>query len=364
MADLMPDRLTALRTHLAELDAVLITAPSQLRAFCGAQVSAGVLALTPQGSFLLLDPRYQAAVTPPAQVEIRPYANGPQRLQVLRSVLGGARRIGVHAQTLTLAEMGALSPGGALDFVAIDAVIDGLTSLLTHTEIASLQRAEAVTRRALDAAFAALSPGVSEREIRGVLLGVIERHSEGPAFAPIVAFGARTALPHAHPGSATLQPGDLVTLDAGAVVDGLHADLTDTRLFGAGPGQDSPARTLLSVVRCALDAARQATRAGATAEEIDRAARVPVREAGLDDRTLRGIGHALGYQTHQPPILREHAQDRVQVGQVLALEPGIYLPGVGGVRLEEMVVVGQDGAWPIAGWAGAAPLTGAAGGAR
>lgn len=364
MADLMPDRLTALRAHLADLDAVLITAPYQLRAFCGAHVSAGMLALTPQGSFLLLDPRYQEAVTPPAPVEITPFANGPQRSQVLRSVLGSARRIGVCAQTLTLAAMDELSPGGELSFIPIDDVIDGLTSLLNDTEIASLQRAESVTRRALDAAFAALRPGVSEREIRQVLLGVIEQGSEGPAFAPIVAFGARTALPHAHPSSATLQPGDLVTVDAGAVVDGLHADLTDTRLFGAVPGQDPQAQTLLSVVRSALDAARQATRAGATAEEIDRAARVPVRAAGLDDRTLRGIGHALGYQTHQPPILREHAQDRVQVGQVLALEPGIYLPGVGGVRLEDMVVVGRDGAQPIAGWRGAASGSSAGGGAR
>ncbi|MBB6015185.1 M24 family metallopeptidase [Deinococcus radiopugnans] len=364
MADLRPDRLTALRAHLAEVDAVLITAPYQLRAFCGAEVSAGTLALTPQGSFLLLDPRYHDAVTAPAQVDIKPYANGPQRLQTLRWVLGGARRIGVYAQALTLAEMDALSPGDELCFVPIDGVLDRLTSLLTHSEIASLQRAETVTRRALEAAFAALRAGVSEREIRQVLLGVIERDSEGPAFAPIVAFGVRTALPHAHPSVATLQPGDLVTMDAGAVVDGLHADLTETRIFGAAPGQDPQAQALLSVVRCALDAARRATRAGATAEEIDESARAPIREAGFDKQTLRGIGHALGYQTHQPPILREHAQDRVQVGQVLALEPGVYLPGVGGVRLEEMVVVGETSAMPIAEWQSAAHPSSAARGAQ
>ena len=364
MADLTSERLTALRAHLGALDAMLITEPYQLRAFCGADVSAGTLALTPQGSFLLLDPRYQAAVTPPAQVDITPYANAPQRSQVLRSVLGEARQIGVYAQALTLAEMGTLSPGDEFSFIPVDGVVDELTSLLNHTEIGSLQRAEAVTRRALEAAFTALQPGVSEREIRQVLLSVIEQDSEGPAFAPIVAFGPRTALPHARPSSATLQRGDLVTIDAGAVVDGLHADLTETRLFGAGQGQDSHAQHLLSVVRCALDAARQATRAGITAAEIDEAARAPIREAGLDAQTLRGIGHALGYQTHQPPILREHAVDQVQVGQVLALEPGIYLPGVGGVRLEEMVVVGEDGALPIARWPGMAHRSTGAGGAR
>ncbi|OLV16924.1 M24 family metallopeptidase [Deinococcus marmoris] len=350
MADLTSHRLTALRAHLGALDAVLITAPYQLRAFCGAEVSAGTLLLTAQGSFLLLDPRYQEAVTAPAQIEIKPYANAQQRLQVLGSALEGARHIGVYAQALTLTEINTLSPGGEFSFVPMDGVLDELTSLLNQTEIGSLQRAEAVTRRALEAAFAALRPGISEREIRQVLLSVIERESEGPAFAPIVAFGARTALPHAHPSSATLQSGDLVTIDAGAVIDGLHADLTETRMFGATQGQDSPAQHLLSVVRGALDAARLATRAGVTAADIDEAARALVREAGLDAQTLRGIGHALGYQTHQPPILREHAQDRVQVGQVLALEPGIYLPGVGGVRLEEMVVVGEVGALPIAEW--------------
>jgi len=359
VADLNPARLASLRSVLdsaqaPDVEAVLITAPYQLRALCGLQVSAGALMLTAQGSVLLLDPRYQAAVDVPSGVTLRPYANARTFPAVVRDVLGGARRLGVYAPALSLAEMNALSPENDLDFVPIDAVLDDLHSRLNGTEIESLRRAEALTRQATEATFAALRPGISERQLERVLLDHLAEGSEGPAFAPIVAFGARTALPHAHPGEATWHPSQLVTIDAGAVVDGLHADLTETRLVGGGP-EDTQAQTLLSLTRQALNAAIRVTRAGVTAGEIDEAARAVFREAGLDDHTLRGIGHALGYQVHQAPILREHGQQPVQAGQVLALEPGVYLPGVGGVRLEEMVVVTEAGAVPIAEW----PVSGA-----
>ncbi len=351
MADLAASRLTALRGVLGpEVEAVLITAPSQLRAFCGVQVSAGALVLTPQDTVLLLDPRYQAAVTVPSGVTLRPYANARLFSQAVRAVLTDARRIGVYAPALSLAEMKALSPQDDLSFVPIDAVIDERTSLLNGDELAAMQRAEALTRRAIAATFAALRPGISERQLERVLLEQLAEGSEGPAFPPIVAFGERTALPHAHPGEARWQPGQLVTVDAGAVVDGLHADLTDTQLIGGAPQDSSRAQELLSLTRRALSAAIRVTRAGVPASQIDEAARAVFREAGLDDHTLRGIGHALGYRVHQYPILREHGQETVQPGQVLALEPGVYLPGFGGVRLEEMVVVTAGGAVPMSAW--------------
>lgn len=356
MADLTPqlnpDRLAALRGVLDPEqgpDAVLITAPYQLRALCGVQVSAGALVLTARESVLLLDPRYQAAVTVPGGVTLRPYANARTFPGKVRQVLGSANRIGVYAPALSLAEMNALSPQGDLNFMPLDAVLDKLNSLLNWAELRSLQRAEAVTRRAIAATFAALRPGISERQLERVLLDNLAQGSEGSAFPPIVAFGEHTALPHAHAGEATWHPGTLVTVDAGATVDGLHADLTVTRLVG-GSQEETQAQTLLNLTRQALNAAVRATRAGVLASEIDEAARAVFREAGMDAHTLRGIGHALGYQVHQAPILREHGLDAVQTGQVLALEPGVYLPGFGGVRLEEMVVVTEEGAVPIAGW--------------
>ncbi|MGY2895671.1 M24 family metallopeptidase [Deinococcus sp. UYEF24] len=356
MADLTPQlnpgRLAALRGVMVAvqgLDAVLITAPYQLRALCGVQVSAGALVLTAQESVLLLDPRYQTAVTVPAGVTLRPYANARTFSGEVRRVIGGATRVGVYAPALSLAEMNALSPQGDLDFIPLDAVLDELNSLLNPAELELLRRAEAVTRRAIAATFAALRPGISERQLERVLLDHLSQDGEGLAFPPIVAFGKRTALPHAHASAATWHPGTLVTVDAGATVDGLHADLTDTQLVG-GSQEDTQAQTLLHLTRQALEAAIRATRSGVLASEIDEAARAIFREAGMDTHTLRGIGHALGYQVHQAPILREHGLDAVQTGQVLALEPGVYLPGFGGVRLEEMVVVTEEGAVPIAEW--------------
>ncbi|GGR22314.1 M24 family metallopeptidase [Deinococcus ruber] len=358
MADLRPHlnpaRLATLRGLLDSqrapgIEALLITAPYQLRAFCGVRVSAGALVLTAEGSVLLLDPRYLAAVTVPGGVTLKPYANARTFSAGIREVLGSARRIGVYAPALSLAAMNELNPQGELEFVPVDAVLDDLLSLLNEAELEALQRAEALTRRAIAATFAALRPGISERQLERVLLDSLAEGGEGPAFPPIVAFGELTALPHAHPGEAVWHPGDLVTVDAGAVVDGLHADLTDTRLVGATQ-EDTRAHALLKLTRQALDAAIRATRAGVLAGEIDEAARAVFRAAELDAQTLLGIGHALGYQVHQPPILRLGSQEAVKAGQVLALEPGVYLPGFGGVRLEEMVVVTGAGAVPIARW--------------
>ncbi len=345
------DRLTALAALLerAPLDALLITAPHQVRALCRAHVSAGALVVRPGGAALLLDPRYQNAVTVSAGVTLVGYANARQYPEAVRAALGSAaRRIGVDARTLTLADMTALNPVGALTFTGIEDDLDALLSVLDEAEVLALQRGADITRRAMTAAFGALRPGVTEREVQQVLLAVIGRESEGPSFSPIVAFGARTALPHAHPGDAPLHDGDLVTVDAGAIVDGLHADLTDTRVYAAD-GQARP-HALLDLTRGALDAALRAVHPGARAADLDEAARAPIRAAGLDAHTLRGIGHAVGYETHQAPILREHGAEVLRARQVLALEPGVYLPGVGGARLEEMVVVTAQGGVPIARW--------------
>ncbi|GAA3994510.1 Xaa-Pro peptidase family protein [Deinococcus rubellus] len=344
------DRLAQLQAALepAAFDALLLTAPYQLRAFCGAQVSAGALVVTPERTVLLLDPRYQQAVKP-GRVELKPYAGIGEYPQALRELFGpDAVRIGVYAPALSLADINTLNPQGDLTFVPADALINELTSLLSDAEIGALQKAEAVTRRAIDATFAALSPGVTERHLRQILLSHIYQESEGPSFEPIIAFGVRTALPHAHPGMTALGQNELVTIDAGAVIDGLHADLTMTRLFG----ESERAQHLIDLARQALEAALQVIRPGVTASEIDEAARAPIRAAGLDQHTLRGIGHALGYQTHQFPILREHGQERLQAGQVLAIEPGVYLPGFGGVRLEQMVVVTETGSSLISEWRG------------
>ncbi|AZI45000.1 M24 family metallopeptidase (plasmid) [Deinococcus psychrotolerans] len=342
------DRLAQLQAALkpAALDALLLTAPYQLRAFCGAQVSAGALVVTPERRVLLLDPRYQQAVKP-GKVEIKPYVGIHEYARALRELFGpDAVRIGVYAPALSLADMQTLNPHGDLTFVPADALINELTSLLSSAEIEALQQAEAVTRQAIEVAFAALRPGVTERQLQQLLLSHIYQESEGPSFEPIIAFGSRTALPHAHPGMTALGQNELVTIDAGAVIDGLHADLTVTRLFG----QSERAQQLIDLTQQALEAALQAVRPGVTASEVDEAARAPIRAAGLDQHTLRGIGHALGYQTHQFPILREHGQEKLQVGQVLAIEPGVYLPGFGGVRLEKMIVVTETGGRLISEW--------------
>lgn len=343
-----PRRLTQLSEALPaqQLDAVILSAPHHLRAFCGIDVSAGVLLVRPSGVYLLLDPRYSTSAQLPPGIELVPYANSDQLVGAVQATLSrSARHIGVHAGTMTLSEWGRLL---ALEHThqAVDPLIAELTSILENEEISRLQQAHAYTETALGAVRNRLVDGISERELQLVVINTLLDLGDGLAFDPMVTFGEKTAQPHATSGRVLLAQGQLVLADLGAKVGGLHADLTQTWLWG----QNDRAQELIDLTHTALQAAIQAVYPGVSAAEIDEAGRQPIRAAGLDAYTLRGIGHALGYEVHQPPILREHGPQTLQANQVLALEPGVYLPGFGGVRLEEMVVVTPTGAVPISEW--------------
>lgn len=343
-----PHRLNQLATALDSLgvEAAMLSAPHHLRAFCGVEASAGTLVIQPGNTSLLLDPRYSTSANLPPEIELVPYANADDLPRALQATLvQGTGHIGVHAGTLTLAEVQNLFKAHQT-YQAIDPLVAELTSVLDSGEILSLQKAHALSKQALKAVEDHLADGVTERSLYLHALQTILTQDALLSFEPMVLTGEKTAWPHATSGNRRLAPGELVLADLGAVVNGLHADLTRTWLHG----RNERAQALLDLTQVALQAAIHAAWPGASAAEIDEAGRIPFRQAGLDARTLRGIGHALGYEVHQPPILREHGQQTVQAGQVLALEPGVYLPGFGGVRLEEMVVVTATGAVPIDQW--------------
>lgn len=343
-----PHRLNQLAAALDPLgvEAAMLSAPHHLRAFCGVKASAGTLVIKSGNASLLLDPRYRVSALLPPEIELVPYRNADDLPRALQAALGqGVRHIGVHAGTLTLAELQSLFQPHQT-YQAIDPLIAELTSVLDTGEMLSLQQAHALSKQALNAVEDHLTEGVTERTLYLHALETILAGDAALAFDPLVVSGEKTAWPHAASGERRLAQGELVFADLGAVVDGLHADLTRTWLLG----ENEQAQELLDLTHAALQAAIQAVHPQATAAEIDEAGRRPFRQADLDAYTLRGIGHALGYEVHQPPILREHGQQTVQVGQVLALEPGVYLPGFGGVRLEEMVVVTAVGAVPIEQW--------------
>jgi Xaa-Pro aminopeptidase len=208
-------------------------------------------------------------------------------------------------------------------------------------------QAIARAQEAADAAFDAvvlgggLRDGVVERELALDLEIAMRRAgADDRAFDTIVAFGEHAAEPHHHPSDRPLARGDVVKLDFGALVDGYHSDMTRTVAFGEPVAR---LREVRDLVAASQEAGIAAVRAGVSAAEVDLAARRVIEDAGLGKEFPHGLGHGVGLEIHEAPRLRWDVEDDLSEGSVVTVEPGVYIPGLGGVRIEDMVEVTADG---------------------
>jgi Xaa-Pro aminopeptidase len=206
-------------------------------------------------------------------------------------------------------------------------------------EIAILSRSAEVADRAVEAAWAACAPGVSELSVAEAINAVFTAAGCEPEFG-IVGSGPNGAFPHHETGPRTLREGDAVVIDLGAVLDGYHSDIT--RMAFVGEPTDRY-REVHGVVEAAVVAATEATRPGATCGEVDAAARSVIEQAGFGEFFVHRTGHGLGLSGHEPPYLMAGSDVVLRAGMVHSIEPGIYLPGEFGVRLEEIVHVTENG---------------------
>jgi Xaa-Pro dipeptidase len=223
-----------------------------------------------------------------------------------------------------------------------EAVLEPLRSVKSPTELASIERAMAVAEAALGATLPALHAGMTEREAASELtLQLLKAGSEPELpFNPIVASGPNSALPHAVPTDRRLQTEDLLILDWGATVDGYISDLTRTFALGEVKAEW---RSVHAAVFEANAAGRQAVRPGAACREVDHAARRVIEAAGYGPKFLHRTGHGIGVEAHEPPYIRADNEAVLEPGMTFTVEPGIYLEGRGGIRIEDNVVVTGDG---------------------
>ncbi|MDJ0630862.1 MAG: Xaa-Pro peptidase family protein [Rhodobacter sp.] len=222
--------------------------------------------------------------------------------------------------------------------------VGALRAVKEPAEIAALKACSQLNDRALLAGLEALKPGVRERDVRQA---IIEAHQAGgavPAFC-IVAFGPNTALPHHHTSDAELQDDMPVLIDTGCVLDGYLSDITRCKWIGDTPDPDY--LTITSVLEQANAAAQAAARTGVTAASVDLAARDVVEAAGYGPRFLHRTGHGVGIDVHEPPYVTRTSPTVLESGHVFSIEPGIYLEGRFGVRLENVVVLKDSGAEPL-----------------
>lgn len=252
-------------------------------------------------------------------------------------------RIGVEGLRMRVIEVRLLERYAPdCQLIPADEVMETLRIAKDAAEIVQMRRAVAVVEAALRAVLPQIRPGMTEREVAGrLMVEILRGGSEGMPFEPIVVAGPNAASPHAVPTDRPIRPGETVIIDGGAMVGGYVSDITRTVALGGLPEE---MLRIYEVVRQANEAGRSAVRPGQAAQEVDRAARAVIRKAGYGDFFLHRTGHGLGLEIHEPPYIVEGNRQSLQAGMTFTVEPGIYLPGRGGVRIEDDVLVTPEGA--------------------
>ena len=356
MPEIHARRRAALRSGLraAELEALLVTNLLNVRyltGFTGSNAALLVGADEEDGAgdkhlatLFCTDGRYdtQSAAQVP---DLRRLIERPCDLALAGAAAdGGARRLGFESHHVTVDGLTALTgQARGCELVRAPGLVERLRAVKDDAEVEALRMACS----AADAALADLleqggiAPGRTELEVGRDLESRMRDHgAHGPSFESIVATGANSAVPHHRPTPAVLRQGDLLKLDFGALVDGYHSDMTRTVVIGEPAGWQ---RELYELVAAAQAAGRAALRPGAEVRDVDAAARSVIEDAGYGDRFVHGLGHGVGLEIHEAPMLSRLGEGRLSPGMTVTVEPGVYLAGRGGVRIEDTLVV-RDGA--------------------
>jgi Xaa-Pro aminopeptidase len=329
---------------------MLVTALPNIRYLSGFSGSSGLLLLgaDPQDLFLT-DFRYQAQVEAELDPEIEVRIVTEDILAVARAALSerGAARIAFERAQLSYKAWSEWSESGGPALVPIVEWVEEIRAIKSAAEVDAIRRACEIADETFEFMLDAVRPGVSERELAGrIELELIRRGAEGASFETIVAFGERSALPHARPTGRELRRGEIVLFDFGAVAEGYVSDMTRTVACG-----DPPAEILeiYDVVLAAQNAALDGIRAGMAGPEADALAREVIESAGHGPRFGHSLGHGIGLEVHEAPRLSRKSVDRLAAGMVVTVEPGVYVDGVGGVRIEDDALLGPEGLEPLGG---------------
>lgn len=340
-------RLGRLRDALAvaDLDGLLVSSLPSIRWLTGFSGSSGLVVATARELVLLTDFRYatqvEAEVGSAARVIIVPQSLWTGLWELLAG-LPAVQRVGFESAHLLHRDFQRLlEQGGRWQWRPTVDILETLREAKDETEVAAIRRAVAMAERALADTLAGLAPGLTETQVAGRLEAALrEAGSEAFPFPSIVASGPRSALPHARAGERRLAAGDFVLLDFGAVADGYCSDITRTVVLGRATAEQ---REVYAVVREANARAAAAVRPGMRGMDADAVAREYIDARGFGEAFGHSLGHGIGLEVHEGPRLARTADGVLPVGAVVTIEPGIYRPGWGGVRIEDDVLLHADG---------------------
>ena len=340
-----PKRIAAANNLVKKnkLDALIITKLTNIRYLTGYSGSNGLLVLTPPKAYFLTDFRYT--------VQARKEVKNSQVIIAERDLLGElvhlpcfkqGMRVGfesAHVTVKTLDKIRELLP--SVDFVPTERLVESILVVKDTTEINKIKKACRITDQALADTLKLIKPGVKEKDIALELqYRMIKLGAEGPSFDFIVASGQRSSMPHGRASDRKFKKGDFITLDIGCFSDGYASDITRTYVLGKATVKQ---KKIYDIVLRAQEAAIAAARPELPAKELDMIARDIINKEGYGDNFGHGLGHGLGLLVHDEPVVNPRSNDILVVGNVITIEPGIYIPNWGGVRIEDDVLIVNGG---------------------
>ena len=320
------------------LDCLLVTDLINVRYLTGFTGTNGACVVTPAERLFLTDFRYVEQ----AAEQVRGY----ESQEIGRDILAGLAerlrgRAGFDDRDMSVASHAKLSEklSEGVELVPAGGLVEDLRAVKDSSEVAAMRAAAEIANEAYESLRETGLAGRTEREVAVSLSRFMEDHgAEGPSFPPIVASGAHGALPHAAPRDVEIPPNTLVVIDMGAKVDGYCSDCT--RTIATGP-LDDDALEVYELVWRAQRAALAAVRPGASLSGVDAVARELIEAGGHGERFGHGLGHGVGLEVHEGPRLAKTAEGELAVGNAVTVEPGVYVPGELGVRIEDLVIVGE-----------------------
>jgi Xaa-Pro aminopeptidase len=339
-------RIARLRAKLepAELDAVLITNLTNVRYLSGFSGSNGCILVAQDDAVFFSDPRYRARAADLVRgADVVIYKDRLSDELAGRLKASGIVKLGVEAASVTLAQQKSLVerlPG--IELVGVEDLVEDLRKVKEPAELELIRSATEIADQGFTWVAENLAPGTTETNV-ALELEVMMRKAgaEDVSFEPIVGSGPLSAHIHHTPSARTLEKGDLVLFDFGARVDGYCSDLTRTVVLG--PSTDEQ-RDLYDLVLRAQAAGIEAAKPGTRCADVDAAARAVIDKAGMGEEFGHGLGHAVGLDIHEDPAFSRISEDSLQGGEVMTVEPGVYVIGSGGIRIEDCVVIDSTGA--------------------
>ena len=327
-----------------EVDALLLTSVYNRLYAAQYRVAEGVAVVTREGAYYFTDSRYiEAAEKNLKGFTVRMTHPGSSEIERINEVIGEhtIKKLGFEENDMTYGDYLRYNEALHAVLVPMQAKIDAFRATKEPWEIELMRKAQAITDQTFSELCKIIQAGMTEKELEAELLYRLYKHgAEGPSFDPIVVSGPNTSLPHGVPGERKLEFGDFITMDCGCIYGGYCSDMTRTVALGfVSEEMDKVYKTVLKAQLAGI----AATKAGVAGRDIDGAARKVIADAGYGDYFGHGYGHSLGILIHEAPNANTRNDQPMPAGAVVSAEPGIYLPGKFGVRIEDVTVITETG---------------------